>query len=147
MFKIIIVYFIFSGTIYAQNFENLNFRDTIVLMIDTNHIMDNLIVKINKNKTNQTYTLLLSDEKSLQFLTHDNGIFAKENLKICRKKTQNLKYKMFNLENLIEAGFDNVKHIIVSNKIIIYIVDVKINKKKRVLLKRAYLQHLPKIEM
>ena len=104
-------------------------------------------MKINKNKTNQTYTLLLSDEKSLQFLTHDNGIFAKENLKICRKKTQNLKYKMFNLENLIEAGFDNVKHIIVSNKIIIYIVDVKINKKKRVLLKRAYLQHLPKIEM
>ena len=147
MYRIIIVCFIFSGTINAQNFENLNFRDTIVLMIDTNHIMDNLIVKINKNKTNQTYTLLLSDEKSLQFLTHDNGIFAKENLKICRKKTQNLKYKMFNLENLIEAGFDNVKHIIVSNKIIIYIVDVKINKKKRVLLKRAYLQHLPKIEM
>ena len=91
MYRIIIVCFIFSGTINAQNFENLNFRDTIVLMIDKNHILDNLTLKVNKNKTNQTYTFLFSDKNNLQFLTHNNGLFARENLKICRKKTQNIK--------------------------------------------------------
>lgn len=112
-------------------------------MFDKNQLLENLTLKINKNKTNQTYILYFSDENNLKFLTHNNGLFAKENLKVCKK----IQYKMFSLENLIEVGFDNVKHVISSKKIIVYIVDAKKNIKRLILLKRAYLQNLPKIEI
>lgn len=149
MYKIIIIYFIFSSALFAQNLESLVLNDTIVLMIDKNYVLDDSKVKIVKNNINESFILIFSDEKQLLFLTHNSGLFASENFKICKKKykIQNTNYKIFSFDNLLKIGFDKVTNTMISKKIVLYIVDVKSNNRKRVLLKRAHMQYLPKIEM
>ena len=146
MYKITIFFLILSGTIFAQKFDKLIFKDTIVLIVD-NNISESLKLKVNKNNINQTYLLYFEDKRILKFLTHKKGIFAKENIKICQQKLKNSKFKIFTLEQFIEAGFDTVTHTLASNKIVIYIVDVKTKKKRKILLKKAHIHYLPNIEI
>jgi len=147
MYKLIVALLLVTCNIAAQDFDSLQLRDTIYVLFDEHEKFDDLHLRTYDSQITKTYSYVFPDVQYLNFLTYTNGHFTKDNLKICKKQFYKSKPKIITINAFHSAGFNHVIQAIDKKKIVVYIIESKGLAKRKMLLKRAYMQNVIKTEI
>ena len=132
-----------NGKINAQNIESFKLRDTIYIYFDVNQKYDDLHQKNNKKKFNESYEYVFPDGKNITFST-----LQKKYLEIYKKEKTFIIDKYSTILRLNEFkywGYEKILKLFYDKKFIIYLIDKKDFTKRKILIKRVFLQNLQEI--
>lgn len=142
-FSLILI--IFFNTTFSQNIDSIKFRDTVFLYVDLDLKYDDLrIINIKSDKADE-FTYVFPDAKKITFISYKKGKLL--DCKRKKKKKYIEKFKKIKIEDIHKLGYLKTIDFISKNKLIIYIVDKKNLKKRKVVLKRAYMMNINDVQI
>lgn len=140
-----LILIIFFNKTFSQNTDSIKFRDTVCLYIDFDLKYDDLkIINIKSNQADE-YTYVFPDAKKITFISYKKGELLDCNIKKKRKNIE--KFKKIKIEDIHKLGYRKTIDFIFKNKLIIYIVDKKMLKKRKIVLKRAYMMNSNEVQI
>lgn len=140
--KLIILFIlIFTLRCLSQNLDNLKKRDTVYLYFDEKESFVDLHLKKIKGPYNVTFLYQFPDAKGLVF----NSFLTKKNeeKKLVSKKNffQNDKFKILRIEDINKIGYNNLISKFEEYKIVLYIIDKAELKKRKILIRRIFMNN------
>ena len=137
----ILMLFLFSAKSIAQNLENLKLRDTLYILFDENQKFDDLHLKNEKGPFNEIYIYVFPDEKYLSF---DVNLIKEYKISFKKKKSflNEKKSEIITIDYIHNMDYYKLIKLLSEKKLVIFIIDEKDFKRKRILLKRAYLLNI-----
>ena len=147
MKKILIVIFFLSFKSFAQDIAFIKKTDTIFLYFDEEIKFEDLHLLMSKNPFDEIYNYQFPDGKSLKFQVLTNARFKKDVL-IKRKKFLELnKNRILSIDTIHKYGFYKIAKSLDYPRKIIYILNKSDISRKKLILKKAYVNYLLNIEM
>ncbi|MCL9804446.1 hypothetical protein NAT51_02865 [Flavobacterium amniphilum] len=142
MKKIILLITVLScSSIFSQDFEKLNSRDTVYLYFDKTKSFDDLHLKYLKYDFSETYSYQYPDGDAISFSVDLHKEFRKT---ICKKKSfiEQNKSKVFYIDDFHKSTFSKIVFLLESKKIRVYIIDAALNKRNKIYLKVAKMMNM-----
>lgn len=137
MIKILYLFFIllFSCNVVSQRLNNYKKRDTVYLYFDINEKFSDLRVNFFKNKATNEYTYIFRDSQKIYFRHYIKD--KKNDFVKCKSFLTENQNNLINLNDIRESGFNKTIKNIYINKLVIYIIDKKDFKRKKIFLKKV----------
>lgn len=141
MKKYFFIFIVLSSKLFSQEIDNLKPRDTIYLSFKNDEQFNYVTSKEEKKGHNSRYWYQFPDAKQLSFFTLPNE-------KIYKKlRKQIVKDKIFGIEAIYNSGFSKSVNTMYNKKIVIYLINKYDCAKRKVSLKRVYLENVIHSEM
>lgn len=147
MKKVYLLLFVLSiNFILSQNPKEYENKDTIYILYDIKEKFDDLHTKHEVYKYNEIYTYVFPDAKTIIFNVNLNMSVKFPNV-LTKKRCYLDNKSLITLNEIHSLGFNKLINLIHSKHLIVYLINKKDLKKRKIILKQATLLNIENIEM